>query len=109
MIELYEAEIVYEQFQKSKFQTLVKSLLKYAANYSQLRIEWLLSDIETRIEIDEERTHAHNSLISACNALARNMKESGEDASWRVKIGADRKDIGDFGILLVAVMGIKAR
>jgi len=109
MIELYEAEIVYEQFQKSKYQTLVKSLLKYAANYSRLRVEWLLSNMETRIEIDVERTRAHNSFISACDALARNMKEGGENAMWRVKIGGDRKDIGDFGVLLVAVMGIKAR
>ncbi|MDD2798775.1 MAG: hypothetical protein PHV20_09310 [Bacteroidales bacterium] len=109
-MELFEAHTIYEQFQKSKYQSLVKSLTKYAINYSRLRVEWLLLDTEGRIEIDEERTRAHNSFISASDALARNMmKEGNENASWRTKIGTDRKDIGDFAVLLVAVMGIKAR
>jgi len=108
-MELFEAQLIYEQFQKSKYQSLVKSLIKYAINYTRLRVEWLLLDTEGRIEIDEERSRAHNSFISACDALARNMRENDEDASWRTKIGTGRKDIGDFAVLLVAVMGIKAR
>ena len=108
-MELFEAQSIYEQFQKSKYQSLVKPLIKNAINYTRLRVEWLLLDTEGRIEIDEERTRAHNSFISAYDALARNMKEGNEDASWRTKIGTNRKDIGDFAVLLVAVMGIKAR
>lgn len=108
-MELQDVKLIYEEFQASNYQSLVNSLLKYAVRYSRLRVEWLLSDVKTRQEIDEERTFAHNAFISACDALARNMKEGGEDSSWRVKIGTDRKDIGDFAVLLVAAMGIKAR
>ncbi|HHT23017.1 MAG TPA: hypothetical protein GXZ87_06865 [Bacteroidales bacterium] len=108
-MELQEVQLIYEDFQTSNFQPLVKSLQKYALKYTRLRVEWLLSDLETRKEIDEERTFAHNAFISSCDALARNMKAGGEDSNWRVKIGSDRKDIGDFAVLLVAAMGIKAR
>lgn len=108
-MELQEVLLIFDEFQKSKYQSLVKSLMKYAINYSRLRIEWVISDLEKRKEIDEERTYAHNAFISSCDALARNMKEGGEDNSWRIRIGTDRKDIGDFAVLLNAVMGLKAR
>ena len=108
-MDLNEAKEIYEQFQKSRYQPLVKPLIKNAINYSRLRVEWLLMDMDSRIEMDDERSLAHNSFISSCNALARNMKVGDEDAAWRIKIGSDRKDIGDFAVLLVAVMGIKAR
>jgi hypothetical protein len=108
-MELNHVNEIYEEFIASKHQTLVKSLINYAVKYSNLRVEWLLSDIETRTEIDVVRTRTHNALISAYNALVRNMRESGEDAHWRTLIGEDRKSIGDFAVLLVAVMGIRAR
>lgn len=108
-MELQEVKLIYEAFQASNYQSLVNSLLKYAVRYSRLRVEWLLSDLGERKDMDEERTFAHNAFISTCDALARNMKESGEDCDWRVKVGTDRKDIGDFAVLLVAVMGLKAR
>jgi hypothetical protein len=108
-MDLYEAKEIYEQFQKSHYQSLVKPLIKNAVNYSRLRVEWLLMDIDGRLEIDDERSRAHNSFIRCCDALARNMIAGGEDAAWRIKIGGNRKDIGDFAVLLVAVMGIKAR
>lgn len=108
-MELQDVKHIYEDFQSSNYQPLVESLLKHAIRYSQLRVDWLLSSVETRREMDEERTFAHNAFISSCDALARNMKKGGEDNSWRIKIGSDRKDIGDFAVLLVAVMGLKAR
>lgn len=100
---------IYHNFQNSKHQPLVKQLLKNAINYSKLRVDWLLAKEEDKIEIDKIRTISHNSFISSCDALARNMKENGEDYGWRNKIGTDRKDIGDFAVLLVAVLGIKAK
>jgi hypothetical protein len=108
-MELQDVKLLYEEFQTSNYRSLVNSLLKYAVRYSHLRVEWLLSDVETRRELDEKRTFAHNAFISSCNALARNMREGGENSSWRIKIGSDRKDIGDFAVLLVAVMGLNAR
>ena len=108
-MELEEVSQIYDQFKNSKFQTLVKSLLRNAIQYSKLRVEWLLADKDDLAEIDKSRTISHNSFISSCDALARNMKQNGEDSTWRNKIGTDRKDIGDFAVLLVAVLGIKAR
>ena len=108
-ISLQEVTSYYEIFESSKLQPLVHSMFKYAVRYSNLRAEWWLADEEKRKEMDPERTFAHNAFISSCNALARNMQIDKEDVTWRVKMGEDRKDIGDFAILLVAVMGIKAR
>lgn len=106
---LQEVTKIYESFQSSKCQALVKSTLKYAIRYTNLRVEWWLLDTQGRIEIDDERTRAHNAFISTCNALARNMNLQNEDTAWRNKLGNDRKVIGDFAVLLVAVMGVKAR
>lgn len=99
-MELQEVSFIFDELQRSKYRSLIKSLQKYAINYSRLRVEWFLSDLETRKEIDEERTRAHNAFISSCDALARNMNEGGEDYSWRNKIGSDRKNIGYFVVCL---------
>jgi hypothetical protein len=37
------------------------------------------------------------------------MKKAGEDDSWRIKLGTDRKRIGDFACLVHALIGIEAR
>ena len=108
-MEVNEASQIYDQFKNSKFQTLVKSLLKNAIQYSKLRVDWFLADKDDLAEIDKSRTISHNSFISSCDALARNMKQNGEDYTWRTKLGDDRKEIGDFAVMLVAVLGIKAR
>lgn len=60
------------------------------------------------MELEEERTIAHNAFISSCDILSRNMIQSGEDNRWRSQIGSDRKDIGDFACLLHALMEIQA-
>ncbi|MPL98357.1 hypothetical protein SDC9_44561 [bioreactor metagenome] len=88
---------------------MVNTLLVNALKYSDYRVKWLIADINEKIEIDEERTRAHNAFISSCDSLARNMLLNGEDATWRSQIGKERKAIGDFAVLLVAVMGLKAR
>ena len=108
-IRLQEVSYYYEVFELSKLQPLVRSMLKHAVRYSNIRAVWWLADEEKRKEMDPERTLAHNAFISSCNALARNMKIEMEDVTWRVKMGEDRKDIGDFAVFLVTVMGIKAR
>lgn len=93
----------------STHQTLYQSFLNKAVRYSRLRVDWYLASHEERIEMDEERTRAHNAFISACDILSRNMAEAGEDNSWRAEIGSDRKDIGDFACMIHAVLGIRAR
>ena len=107
-MELQAVQKIYQHLLGSSHQSLVKSMIKSAVRYSRLRVDWLLSDQEGRIELEEERTIAHNAFISACDILSRNMNQSGEDNHWRSQIGSDRKAIGDFACLLHAVMGILA-
>jgi hypothetical protein len=108
-MELTEAKQIYEIIKESNHQPLVNTLLVNAIKYTDYRVKWLIVDINEKLEIDQERTRTHNAFISSCDSLARNMHRSGEDSSWRSRIGKDRKAIGDFAVLLVAVMGLKAR
>lgn len=106
---LSEAIQIYETLSTSRYELLFKTMLKKAVRYSRLRVDWYLSGLEEKIEIDKERTLAHNAFIDSCNILSRNMGLAGEDVQWRHKIGEDRKELGDFACLLHAVLGIKAR
>jgi hypothetical protein len=104
-----EAEQILECFRNSRLQPLVNSLVNSAVRYSRLRVDWYLADMESRQAVDQERTMAQKAFISACDILSRNMGEAGENISWRIQIGSDRKSIGDFVGLLHAAIGIKAR
>jgi hypothetical protein len=61
------------------------------------------------VELDQERTIAHNAFISSCDILAGNMVELNEDASWPKRIGNNRKEIGDFACWIHLIFGLKAR
>jgi hypothetical protein len=100
---------IYRQIQESKHKSLTDNLVKLSIRYARIRVDWLQTSIEIRTDIDTERSRAHNALISACDILSRNMHNSGEDITWRTKIGADRKQVGDFACLLHAVLGVLAR
>ena len=106
---LTDAIQIFETINTTKHESLAKSMIKRAVRYSRLRVDWYFSNQNERIEIDKERTLAHNAFIDACNILSRNMQAAGEDTSWRLNIGEDRKEIGDFACLLHAIIGIKAR
>lgn len=108
-MELEQAHQIFNIINNFGNKSLVNSLLKSAVRYSRLRVDWYFSDQELRIEMDEERTIAHNAFISACDILSRNMNAAGEDNQWRLQIGTERKSIGDFGCLLHAIIGIEAR
>lgn len=108
-MDIEEANHIYEIISSSKFKSLSDKLVKSAANYAQIRVTWYFSNLDEKIEIDKERTLAHEALIDSCNALARNMKASGEDYSWRATLGIDRKTIGDFACFVHAIIGIRSR
>lgn len=108
-MEIKEVNKTYTQLINSSHQPLVKSMIKSAVRYARLRVDWLLSDQEGRLEMEGERTAAHNAFISTCDILSRNMNQSGEDNHWRTQIGTDRKTIGDFACLLHAILGVQAR
>ena len=104
-----EARDIYLTIRSSEHDSLVDEMIRCAVRYAQLRVEWELSSIEERIEMDPTRSRAHDAFIDACNILSRNMSSAGEDNSWRETIGSDRKSIGDFACMLHYFLGIKAR
>ena len=106
-IELFEQ--IFIDLQKSKEQELVNDLITYAVRYAQIRVEWMMSDVNKRIEIDSIRSKSHDAFIDSCNILSRQMRKLSEDNSWRLLLGNDRKKIGDFACYIHYSLSIKAR
>jgi len=100
---------IFAELQKSKEQELVNDLIVYAIRYAQIRVDWIISDKNKRIEMDNIRTQSHNAFIDTCNILSRQMEKLSEDNSWRQLLGNDRKTIGDFACYIHYALSIKAR
>ncbi|MBE0673646.1 MAG: hypothetical protein IH591_03205 [Bacteroidales bacterium] len=101
------AKSLYESISSSALHGMVINLIKAAVRYSGLRNKWYLASAEERIDLDRKRSH--DAFISSCDILARNMSERREDASWRSKLGNDRKTIGDFACYISLFVGLDAR
>lgn len=102
------ANIIFNQINSSKLESLKYNLIESCISYSRIRVDWLRADNEKRIELDNTRKITHNALIDACNILSRNMIKNGEDAIWRLKLGNNRKVIGDFACYLNCILGLSA-
>lgn len=106
---LNESREIYAQVRATQHQSLLDDLIKAAVSYARIRVDWQLADQDKRREMDDLRGRAHTAFIDACNILSRNMGNIGEDNSWRVRIGEDRRSIGDFACYLHCLLGIMAR
>ena len=100
---------IWRQLHHSELTDLRQDLVDIAVRYARLRVDYSLANGEWQAQLESARTACHNALISACDILARNMAQRGEDASWRERLGNDRKVIGDFACYLHAILGIAAR
>jgi hypothetical protein len=56
-----------------------------------------------------EQLYITDLLTVSCNILSREQAKIGEDNSWRVAIGTDRKLIGDWACYLSCFIGIQNR
>lgn len=78
---------------EDNFQALQESI----AHYIQTVFAFNKTNEETpkdvMLRLDESRSFAHNALIDQLNILARLMKNSELDTSWRDMIGYNRTDI----------------
>jgi len=99
---------IFEVLKNSKHEQEFDDLLSCAIKYARIRTDWHMAAAKGLVVEENERAYAHDELITSCAELSKRMKESGEPAQWRFKIGRDRKSIGDFACLLHAVMRIKA-
>ncbi len=84
-------------------------VLRTAIRYANIRAEWFLMTAAERLEVDRQRTAAHDAVIDAVNILSRSMAKAGLDNDWRRVLGENRKVIGDFACFLVAHLGVLAR
>ncbi len=103
-----EATVIFHQINISKLESLKDNLIESCIIYSSIRVEWLKANNEKRIEMENSRSMTHNVLIDDCNILSRNMIKNGEDAGWRLKLGDDRKEIGDFACYVNCILGLSA-
>jgi len=100
---------IWRQMRASALADLRQDLVELAVRYARLRVDYHLAGAEQQSVLESVRSTCHNALISSCGILARNMAKRGEDASWRLQMGDDRKEIGDFGCHLHAILGLAAR
>ncbi len=83
--------------------------LKKAAKYAYIRSQWETMTREEKIDQDDGRTAAHNSVITAVNVISRIAGNEGVDNSWREELGESRKRIGDFACFVSYITGISNR
>ncbi|MBN1213429.1 MAG: hypothetical protein JXA92_12730 [candidate division Zixibacteria bacterium] len=91
------------------FIDLRDDFITVAVRYSGLRVKWYIADSEKRREMDQERSAAHDALVSTYNAFVRYMGKINPDMAQRENLPQDRKSIGDFACYLCAWIGILAR
>src|SRR5688500_474115 len=104
-----QAIAIYSGFRDTQLTELKSDLIEAAVRYARVRVDWLLTDAETRRSMEAGRTSSHNAFIIACDILSRNMEKKGESGAWRVQLGQDRKEIGDFACFMHCLLGISAR
>ena len=107
-MEYVTALSIYKSISETEQKKVLNELVLSAVEYARIRTDWYLSDKERRIELNERRTAAHNTLIDSCNILSQEMVKNGENISWRDTLGEERVDIGDFACYLHSILGVKA-
>jgi hypothetical protein len=100
---------VFEKINSTKLKRLEVDLFETAIRYARIRTDWYFMTKEEKMTDDELRTRAHNTFIDACNILSREMIKANEDASWRIELGNDRKEIGDFACYVHCFLGLVSR
>lgn len=105
----YDTTVQIYEAMKSGDELLRLQVQRAAIRYCNMRVEWGFMTSAERLQIDRQRTAAHNAFIDAVNVLSRSMTQAGLDNEWRRSLTDDRKVIGDFACFLVAHLGILAR
>jgi hypothetical protein len=101
-------KIAYE-IGKSRLAERRKEFFRMAADYARIRVDWQLSDPEERLRMDDKRRELHDAFIESCDSMSRGMETEQEDVSWRVELGTDRKEIGDFACYINLILSLVAR
>ena len=108
-MEIEKARQAFEELGATRHVTLRHELIRAAITYARHRADWYLAEPEQRSDMNQVRTAAHNAFIDACNILSRQMVKEGEPTGWRVVLGTDRREIGDFACFVALFAGLAAR
>ncbi len=104
-----KAKILFDRINLTKHIKLKNELFNVAIRYARIRTDWYFMDDEEKRASDEMRSRTHNSLIDNFNILSREMLKAGEDISWRIHLGDNRKEIGDFACHIHNFLGLDSR
>lgn len=78
-----------------------------AGRYVNLRVRWYFSPVDSRKDVDAERSRAHEVIIGAFNILSRAMVQRGEKNDWRRDVGHDRRVPGDVASHILRIVALK--
>ena len=113
-----EAEEIYSQIllsantRDSDFKEFWEDMVKSAIAYANTRSKWSVQTLEERREIDNSRTHQHNTFMTNLKVIATYMKQQNWNSEWFDELGtieSDRKRFGDFACYLVCINSLNAR
>lgn len=113
-----EAEEIYSQIllsantRDSDFKEFWEDMVKSAIAYVYTRSKWSVQTLEERREIDNSRTHQHNTFMTNLKVIATYMKQQNWNSEWFDELGtieSDRKRFGDFACYLVCINSLNAR
>lgn len=109
-LQLYEAmtESIEKCTLEDKLDFWNDCLIK-AAEYAKIRNDWETMSREEKLDADNGRTIIHDSFIASLNILSRIAEKENIDNSWRVRLGDNRKRIGDFACFISYMTGISNR
>ena len=88
---------------------IIRQLVESACYYANIRSGWEYMTREEKMKDDESRTASHNAFIMNIDIAARMVGNNGCDTGWRMKLGSDRKRIGDFGCYISWITAINNR
>ncbi|MCU1276014.1 MAG: hypothetical protein JWO48_3445 [Bryobacterales bacterium] len=108
-LDLERSTSIWNEMRRTNQNDFLDNVIETAVRYARMRVDYFRADAERQRTIGADRTATHNALISHIDVLARVMKQNGEDAAWRERLGNDRKSIGDFACWLHALLGLGAR
>ena len=115
-LSIEDVKAIYDEMRNSLAQCkveykeeIVKDLVESACYYAGIRASWEYMTREKKVNDDKNRTSAHDSFIRNLDITARMVEKEGCDITWRIKLGDNRKKIGDFGCYICWITAINNR
>lgn len=102
-----QSEEIFDRICQSSCRDARNDLINKAIAYARIRVDHFRAGGEKQRWMN--RGGIHNEFIAACNTMAEEMGDHGEDATWRRSLGQDRKVIGDFACFIHCLIGLEAR